>query len=277
MESTHYWIHTLNPVLLPLWGPLAIRYYGLAYLTAFLIGYLLLKKFQKKGRLPLDNDQLSWMLWSLILGTFIGGRLGYIILYALPQTLNDPGLILKIWEGGMASHGGFIGVLIAVLILAKRFRIPALKLADMISTLVPPGLLLGRIANFINGELWGKITSVPWAVIFPQSMPAGTPITAVLPRHPSQIYEALLEGLVLLIWTQWRCFKTNALNSPGRLSGEFLIAYTLLRLLGEQFREPDAALILGLSRGVFYSVFLLLLGAWFYRQSFLPHKNRITL
>jgi phosphatidylglycerol:prolipoprotein diacylglycerol transferase len=125
---------------------------------------------------------------------------------------------------------------------------------------VPPGLFLGRVANFINGELWGKPSEVPWAVIFPQSAPPGTPLALIPPRHPSQLYEAFLEGIVLLIYTQWRFRRTAALATPGRLSGEFLVLYALVRILGEQFREPDASPILGLSRGIFYSLFMIAIG-----------------
>jgi phosphatidylglycerol:prolipoprotein diacylglycerol transferase len=125
---------------------------------------------------------------------------------------------------------------------------------------VPPGILLGRIANFINGELWGKVSSVSWAVIFPQSAMQGTPLELISARHPSQLYEAGLEGALLLIYSQWRLWKTDALNSPGRLTGEFLMIYAVVRVFGEQFREPDAPLIFDLSRGSFYSLFLLVGG-----------------
>jgi phosphatidylglycerol:prolipoprotein diacylglycerol transferase len=160
----------------------------------------------------------------------------------------------------MASHGGFIGVALAMAWIAFKFKIPFLLLGDLLSSIVPVGLFLGRIANFINGELWGKVTTVPWAVIFPNSALPGTPFDLIAPRHPSQLYEAALEGLVLLAYTQWRLWRTNALKTPGRLSGEFLILYAIVRIVGEQFREPDAGLIFGMSRGIFFSLFLLAAG-----------------
>ena len=127
---------------------------------------------------------------------------------------------------------------------------------------MPPGIFLGRIANFINGELWGKVTNVSWAVIFPQSAPFGTPLELVVPRHPSQLYAAVLEGLFLMIYSQWRFWRTGVLATPGRLTGEFLTFYAIVRVFGEQFREPDAQLIFNLSRGSFYSLFLLAAGAF---------------
>lgn len=145
---------------------------------------------------------------------------------------------------------------------ARRHGIRFLHLADLIVTVAPLGLMLGRIANFINGELWGKISTVPWAVIFPDSAPYGTPIEAIPPRHPSQLYEAALEGALLLAFMQWRFWRTSAIRQPGRLAGEFLIAYAVARMIGEIFREPDAGIspILGLSRGTFYSLFLIAAG-----------------
>jgi phosphatidylglycerol:prolipoprotein diacylglycerol transferase len=170
----------------------------------------------------------------------------------------------------MASHGGFIGVLAACWWVAKKLKISFLQLGDLLCPLVPPGILLGRIANFINGELWGKVSHVSWAVIFPQSAMLGTPLEQIAPRHPSQLYEAGLEGGLLLAYSQWRLWKTDALNHPGRLSGEFLLIYAVVRIFGEQFREPDASLIMGLSRGSFYSIFLLIAGA------FLIYRSRKT-
>lgn len=161
----------------------------------------------------------------------------------------------------MASHGGFIGVAIAVAVFARRTHIPFLHLGDLIVTTAPFGLMLGRIANFINGELWGKVSSVSWAIIFPDSAPPGTPLMDIPPRHPSQLYEAFLEGALLLAYFQWRFWSSDTVRRrPGNLTGEFLIAYAVVRMIGEVFREPDADLILGLSRGTFYSIFLIIVG-----------------
>jgi phosphatidylglycerol:prolipoprotein diacylglycerol transferase len=171
----------------------------------------------------------------------------------------------------MASHGGFIGVLVACWWVTKKLNLSFLQLGDLLCPLVPPGILLGRIANFINGELWGKVTQVPWAVIFPQSALPGTPVEQIAPRHPSQLYEAGLEGALLLVYSQWRLWKTDVLASPGRLTGEFLAIYAVVRIFGEQFREPDAPLIMDLSRGSFYSIFLLIAGAFLIYRSRKPH------
>jgi phosphatidylglycerol---prolipoprotein diacylglyceryl transferase len=163
----------------------------------------------------------------------------------------------------MASHGGFVGVAVAMAWFAHKHKLSFLHLSDLIVSVAPLGLLLGRIANFINGELWGKISNVPWAVIFPESAPAGTPVSLIAPRHPSQLYEAALEGALLLALMQWRFWKSDVVaRQPGRLAGEFLIAYAVVRMIGELFREPDFGIapIFGLSRGTFYSFFLILVG-----------------
>ena len=161
----------------------------------------------------------------------------------------------------MSSHGGFIGVIVALWWVSRKSSVRFLVLSDLLCTIAPIGLLLGRVANFINGELWGRVSYVPWAVIFPQSAEPGTPVALIAPRHPSQLYEAVLEGAFLLAYSQWRFRRTKAACTPGRLSGEFLLLYAVVRIIGEQFREPDAGLILGMSRGVFYSLFVLVLGA----------------
>ncbi len=266
-SSLAYWVHNLDPFVVRFpdgWPTDGIRWYGLAYLMGFLVGWALLHLYYKKGRSPLNLEAQANLMTYLILGVLVGGRLGYCLLYALPEWSRDPLLILRVWEGGMASHGGFLGVIIALIIFAKRNHLPFTALGDIVVTLVPPGLLFGRIANFINGELWGKLSDAPWAVIFPKSAPPGIPVEFIAARHPSQLYEALLEGLLLLILTQWLFWRKNP-STPhnGQLSGIFLITYALVRILCECFREPDATLILGLSRGTFYSLFLILLGALF--------------
>ena len=194
-----------------------------------------------------------------------------MLFYALDETLQRPWVIFQVWKGGRASHGGFIGVMIGCWWASKKIKLNFLQLGDILCPLVPPGILLGRIANFINGELWGKVSNVSWAVIFPQSAPFGIPLELIAPRHPSQLYAATLEGLFLLIYSQWRFWRTGVLATPGRFSGEFLAFYAVVRIFGEQFREPDAELILNLSRGSFYSLFLLVLG------SFLILRSRKTV
>ena len=161
----------------------------------------------------------------------------------------------------MASHGGIVGVALALIWFGRSQRIPILHLGDLVVSIAPAGLFFGRIANFINGELWGKISVVRWAVIFPESAPAETPTSQIPPRHPSQLYEAGLEGLVLLAYMQFRLWRSDIVRTQsGRLSGEFFLVYAILRMIGEAFREPDASLIFGLSRGTFYSLFLIVVG-----------------
>jgi phosphatidylglycerol:prolipoprotein diacylglycerol transferase len=194
-------------------------------------------------------------------GTLAGGRLGYFFLYQFDTLRTDPLALFRVWEGGMASHGGFVGVLLAMWFWARKQKTTLFRVSDLVVTVTPVGLFFGRIANFINGELYGKISYVSWAVIFPQSEPPGTPIAQIPPRHASQLYEAALEGALLLAFVQWRFWRGDvARTQPGRLSGEFLIAYSIARVIGEIFREPDASLLFGVSRGIFYSVFLIVAG-----------------
>lgn len=240
-----------------------IRWYGLAYLAGFVIALMLFNFYSKKGKNPLNADDNSSLLTYLILGIIIGGRLGYMLFYDFANFIGNPLTFFQIWKGGMASHGGFLGGIIALLCFAKIKRVSFLFLCDMAATVCTPGIFLGRLANFVNGELWGNIANLPWAMIFPHSAPRGTPITEIAPRHPSQLYEAFFEGLLLFIFFQWRFRKGKAPN--GQIAGEFLIAYALVRIFCELFREPDRgiSLILGLSRGTFYSVFAILLGIIF--------------
>lgn len=258
-----YWVHDLSPFLWEFAPGLGIRYYGLAYVLGFVIGLWLLGRYSKTGRSPLTKEQNGDLLFALVLGVMLGGRLGYFLLYN-PAGFLEPISLLRVWDGGMASHGGFLGVLGAGLWFARRHRIAFPTLADLVSTITPPGLLLGRLANFINGELWGMPTRVPWAVKFPLSEQPGTPVEFMLPRHPSQLYEAGTEGLLLLVYLQLRFWRSDVTRrTPGHLTGEFLVGYALVRMFCEQFREPDreiAPLIEGLSRGTFYSLFILVAG-----------------
>ena len=259
--QTHYWVDRFDPVMIHLHGDFGIRYYGVAYLLAFVIGLLLLRWYHRAGKSPLAPAQVDRAIFAIIIGVMAGGRLGYMLLYNWPALIHAPWTLFQVWDGGMSSHGGFIGVALALIWISRKCEIPFLALGDLVVSVTPPGLLLGRVANFINGELWGKVSTVPWAVIFPKSAPPGTPLNLIPPRHPSQLYEALLEGAALLIYTQWRLWRSTALTTPGRLSGEFLVFYAVARIFCEQFRQPDAGLILGMSRGSFYSLFLLAAGA----------------
>jgi phosphatidylglycerol:prolipoprotein diacylglycerol transferase len=257
-----YWVHNLSPFVIRFGENFGIRWYGLAYVLGFLAGGWMMMRYHRAGRSALPADKVPDFIVALVFGVLIGGRLGYFLLYDFDLLVHQPLVLLRVWEGGMSSHGGFIGGVLALWWFARRNGLSFLHLGDVVATTVPVGLLLGRIANFINGELWGKVTRVPWAVIFPKSASDGMPAAHILPRHPSQLYEAALEGALLLAFLQWRFWKSDVVRTqPGRLSGEFLVAYAVVRTAGEIFREPDAPLILGLSRGTFYSIFLLLAGA----------------
>jgi phosphatidylglycerol:prolipoprotein diacylglycerol transferase len=273
-ETSQYWVHDLSPFLVrfpenPL-GIDGIRYYGLAYLLGFLGAWLLLKLYNARGRFALDAEARSTLMTAVIIGVLVGGRLGYMLLYDLAEFLQNPLLLFRVDQGGMASHGGFLGVVLALLWFARRQSCSFLRLGDVVATVGPLGLMLGRIANFINGELWGRVTSVSWAVIFPDSPRAYSEVLQTYgpePRHPSQLYAAFLEGGLLLAYLQWRFWRTRP--PAGQIAGECLLGYGCVRIFGELFREPDASLLLGLTRGQFYSVFFIVAGAaiiWFARK-----------
>jgi phosphatidylglycerol:prolipoprotein diacylglycerol transferase len=262
-----YLVDNFSPFVVRFTNNFGIRYYGLAYLLGFIAGGGLLYRYARVGRSLVPAAKVADLVTALVVGVLIGGRLGSYLLYGgWSRFHKDPLEIFRVWEGGMASHGGMIGVALALAWFARANKIPFLHLGDLIVSVAPAGLFFGRIANFINGELWGKIphVPVPWAVIFPFSEEPGTPIKLMFPRHPSQLYEAALEGLLLFVYLQWRFWKSDVVRTrPGRLSGEFLVGYALVRIFCEIFREPDKdlSLILGLSRGTFYSLFLIVIGA----------------
>ncbi|MBI5767029.1 MAG: prolipoprotein diacylglyceryl transferase [Verrucomicrobia bacterium] len=256
-------MHDLSPFLGPHWGNIGIRYYGLAYLLGFAAAGWLLHRYALAGRSQLPSVKIADLIVFIVGGVMLGGRIGSFVLYHPDQLLSDPLSFFRVWEGGMASHGGFIGVAVALWWFGRSEKIPFLHLGDLIVSTAGAGLFFGRLANFINGELWGKPARVAWAVIFPAAEAPGTPAHLMFPRHPSQLYEAAFEGLALLALMQWRFWRSDIVRTqPGRLSGEFLLAYAVARAIGELFREPDAgvSLILGLSRGTFYSTFLIAAG-----------------
>ncbi|MEQ9823589.1 MAG: prolipoprotein diacylglyceryl transferase [Puniceicoccaceae bacterium] len=259
-RAVNYWTHDLSPFLVqfpdawpwPLGGN-GIRWYGLAYIAGFAIAYLLLLWYHRKKQSPYGAASVADLATYLILGVMIGGRLGFMLFYDFELWLHEPLSIFQIWRGGMSSHGGMIGVTIAAILFARQRQQSAWQIGDLIVTITPPGLMLGRLANFMNGELWGNPTTVPWAVIFPEA--------DGLPRHPSQLYQAATEGLLLFCYIQLRFWgKLGPRPLPGQLIGEFLIAYSIVRIGCEFFREPDASLILGFSRGQFYSIGTLIAG-----------------
>ena len=263
-----FWVHNLDPFIVRFSDSFGIRYYGLSYVLGFLGAIWFLHRYQRAGRSPFGGNTIGDLITYIVFGVMLGGRLGYFLLYQTELIFRDPLALLRVWEGGMASHGGFLGVVIALWLFARKHQVRFLQVSDLIVTTAPIGLFFGRIANFINGELYGKSATVSWAVIFPQSASPSTPLHLIIPRHPSQLYEAALEGLFLFALMQWRFWRSDvARTSPGRLSGEFLISYSVVRMIGESFREPDAGLILGLSRGSFYSVFLIGAGLALMRRS----------
>ncbi|MDR1438399.1 MAG: prolipoprotein diacylglyceryl transferase [Puniceicoccales bacterium] len=260
MRIDGHWVHDFNPYAIPFpagWPLGGIRWYGIAYLLGFLWVRWMFSIYARRGRLPLTVQQMDSLLFHGIAGVLIGGRLGYVFLYEFGNFLRDPLEIFCIWHGGMASHGGFLGVAIALWLWSQKQSISLAILGDALVSAVPMGFFLGRIANFINGELYGRATTAPWGIIFPHAN------GLLLPRHPSQLYEAILEGLVLLCLVQWKFWRGKE-GRPGQLVGYFFIAYSLLRCLGEIFREPDAPMIFFLSRGQFYSLFLLFAGLILY-------------
>lgn len=251
-----YWTHDLNPVIFEIWGPLAVRWYGLAYLLGFLGGYWILHRLSRRGEFAIPTEELSNFIVHLaIFGVFLGGRLGYVLLYAPGEFFKDPLFLLRVWEGGMASHGGMAGVIAVVLWYAWKKKIPFWNMTDSLALVAPIGLCFGRVANFINGELWGRPTQVAWAVIFPQAQDA-----VPTPRHPSQLYEAFGEGLFLFI-ALWLVRKTAWGKRDGTASALFLLIYAVARIVSEFFRTPDEgyALYLGwMTKGQLYSGFMIL-------------------
>ena len=270
MNSFPYYIHDVSPVLLPIWGNLAIRWYGLSYIAGFVIAYVLLNRWGRKNEYPLYGERLQSLIVSIVLGVMIGGRLGYVLFYDFNHFIANPVIVFKLWEGGMASHGGMIGLAAGAWWYARRNKLPFMNVLDGLACVAPAGLGLGRLANFINGELWGRVTNVPWAVVFPQE--AGLPhdypalretaieyVHAGLlhPRHPSQLYQAALEGIVLF-GAMLLLRKTNWAARPGRLTGACLAIYTVGRVFVEFFREPEIVHFGWMSQGQLLSITLLL-------------------
>ena len=228
----------------------ALRWYALAYIAGLLIGWRLVLRairppaLWRAGQAPLNAEQLDRLLTWIIVGVVLGGRLGYAFFYNASYYMAHPAQILKVWEGGMSFHGGFLGVVVATLIFCRREKIALLPMADLLALATPPGLLLGRIANFINAELWGRATTMPWGVAFPGEA-AQACATATLPciRHPSQLYEAGLEGLLLGALLLWLAFRSPAFKAPGRIAGVFFAGFGLSRFVVEFMRQPDAQFI----------------------------------
>ena len=221
----------ISPIMMHI-GPLAIRWYSMAYLFGIIFGWLLIKHWVKIYKINLSSAQLEDLIFYLTLGIILGGRLGYVLFYG-EKVFQDNWLeVFAIWKGGMSFHGGALGVIAAMALFAKKYRFPFLQLADLVDLVAPIGLFLGRIANFVNDELWGRVTDVPWAVRFPSG--------GFLPRHPSQLYEAFFEGFCLFVILNLLWRKESIRQHCGTVSSLFVILYGVFRILMEQFREPDA-------------------------------------
>jgi phosphatidylglycerol:prolipoprotein diacylglycerol transferase len=250
-------------------GPLHVHWYGLMYLFGFLMAFALAHWRQRRYALPWTSEEISDLIFYAALGVIIGGRLGYMLFYSSTDWVTKPWLIFKIWEGGMSFHGGLLGVLVAMALFARRYQKTFLQVADFTAPLVPLGLAAGRAGNFMNGELWGRVTEVSWGMVFPHAGP--------LPRHPSQLYEMGLEGLGLFVLVWWYAAKPRP---AGCVSGVFLMGYAVSRLLIECFREPDPQLgylaFHWLTMGQLLSLPMLIVGFllwWIKRDENVPKLN----
>jgi phosphatidylglycerol---prolipoprotein diacylglyceryl transferase len=301
-----YYVHDLSPFLLRFGENLGVRWYGLAYVAAFFIGILVVRRLSQLGYCDIPAEKVSdFIIGGAIFGVLLGGRLGYMLFYDLQNFLQSPLVFFRVMDGGMSAHGGIVGLTLYTLWYAFRHKVSWRNIGDNLVVSAPIGLFLGRLANFINGELYGRVSSVPWAMQFPKELYEAPPETIKLalseaatinpqwssvedlienvryspalksqlartlsPRHPSQLYEAALEGVLLfaILWI----LRTRFRLPNGILTGVFFIGYAILRMIGEVFREPDAPLTGPFTRGQFLSLFLLLIGlgfvlsAWFY-------------
>src|SRR5689334_1579685 len=292
-----YYLHNLDPIIFRIYDNVGPRWYGLAYVLAFVSSYLLFLWLAKRGFADLPPQRVGdFITGCALFGVIVGGRLGYVFFYK-PEMLREPLSIFRVWEGGMSSHGGMLGLLLFTLYYAYRHKVSWTNLGDNLVVTAPIGLFFGRCANFINGELYGRLTNVSWAMQFPKELldhpgeatkavetcskidPSLNSVDAVIaavhqqpavkdalrsiltPRHPSQLYEAFFEGVVLflILW-----FVRTRMRQPnGVLTGLFFIFYAIFRIIVENYREPDAALIAGFTRGQFFSFFLIAIGLGF--------------
>ena len=292
-----YFVDNFDPFIFRLWDNVGPRWYGFAYVLAFGSAYLVVRLLSKRGYCDLPLNHVGdFITWIALFGVLLGGRIGYVLFYK-PEMLGDPISILKVWQGGMASHGGMIGILAVSFYYARRHKVSWTNLGDALVVAAPIGLFFGRCANFVNGELYGRATNVSWAMQFPKEL-FESPIKAeqaiaaaqkidssiadpdqvmqaarhhpeltealrgiLTPRHPSQLYEAFFEGVVLfaILW-----FVRTRMRQPnGTLTGLFFIFYAIFRIICENFREPDAPLVGAFTRGQFFSFFLIGIGIAF--------------
>jgi phosphatidylglycerol:prolipoprotein diacylglycerol transferase len=292
-----YFVDNFDPFIFRLWDNVGPRWYGFAYVLAFVSAYFVVRLLSTRGDCDLPPEHVSdFITWTALFGVLVGGRIGYVLFYK-PEMLREPLSILRVWEGGMASHGGMIGILALSFYYARKHKLSWTNLGDALVVAAPIGLFFGRCANFVNGELYGRVTNVPWATLFPkellenpderdraiaaaqkidpslldpdaiiQAARHNSQINGILhgiltPRHPSQLYEAFFEGVVLfaILW-----FARTQMRQPnGVLTGLFFICYALFRIVCENFREPDAPLVASFTRGQFFSFFLIGIGIAF--------------
>jgi phosphatidylglycerol---prolipoprotein diacylglyceryl transferase len=248
----------IDPILISI-GPFAIRWYALAYVGGILLAWWLARRIAANqaywgGLSPIKPEDVDDVIVWCAVGIVLGGRIGYVLFYQPAYFLAHPAEIFILWRGGMSFHGGFLGTVLALILFARRREIPVLSMLDIAAVVVPLGLFLGRIANFINGELWGRVTDVPWAFVFPAA--------GLEPRHPSQLYQAGLEGLLLFAILIF-AVRRGALTRPGLVGGMFVAGYGVARVIGELFRQPDAHigfLAGGLTMGMILSIPMILIG-----------------
>lgn len=246
-------------------GPLAVRWYGLAYMAGLLLGWLFVRRLLSTpsiwpvGRAPMPIDKADDLLLLMTLGVVLGGRLGFVLFYKPAEYLANPADIFAIWKGGMAFHGGFLGSVLAVLYFSRRHALNPLSMFDLAAAATPIGIFFGRIANFVNGELWGRPTNVPWAMVFPDELARDAP------RHPSQLYEAATEGAILFAVIVWLIYRRQALHWPGLVAGVFTAGYGVARSFCEFFRQPDPshwATYGFMTAGILYSLPMIVVGAY---------------
>lgn len=273
-QPLHWESLGLSPIAINL-GFFAIKWYSLAYLAGIMLGYFQLGRMIRQPGAPLAQRHADDLFFYATLGIILGGRLGYAIFYA-PELLTDPTELVRLWKGGMSFHGGLIGTVLAIAWVSWRGGLNFVRTCDYIAVCVPPGLFFGRCANFVNGELWGRVTdsAMPWVMVFPGAGP--------LPRHPSQLYEALLEGLVLGLVLFLLFWRTRARWRPGLLVGTFTIGYAIARFTVEFYREPDAQLLdfamrSGLSMGQWLTLPMMAVGLGFMARALVRPPLAVTI
>ncbi|MGE0744074.1 MAG: prolipoprotein diacylglyceryl transferase [Rhodospirillales bacterium] len=251
----------IDPVAVEL-GPFAIRWYALSYILGIVLGWQYMLYLCRRFATPVTTRDVDDLVVWATLGIVLGGRLGYVLFYKPGYYIFNPLEIFTLWKGGMSFHGGLIGVFVAFILLARARNLPWRAVGDLVACATPIGLCLGRIANFINGELWGRVSDAPWAMVFPTGGP--------LPRHPSQLYESFMEGLLLFVVLAVAVHRFKALERHGLAGGIFLAGYGLARIVGEFFREPDAHLgflFAGATMGQLLSIPLVIAGIWLIRTA----------